>query len=121
MPKALEAVRAHRDDAVARERFEALKADLGFGLLLRKYTNDVSQATPEMIQKAVDSTVPRVTPMFWSFRVMVGLGFLMLALFALSFCNSRCAAPACKSAGCCAGRCSCCPRLDCLRTRLVCR
>ena len=83
--KALEAVRAHRDDAVARERFEALKADLGFGLLLRKYTNDVSQATPEMIQKAVDSTVPRVTPMFWSFRVMVGLGFLMLALFALSF------------------------------------
>ena len=34
---------------------------------------------------AVDSTMPRVTPMFWSFRFMVGLGFLMLALFVLSF------------------------------------
>jgi len=65
--------------------FEQHKADLGFGLLLKKYVVDVRQATPEMIQKAVDSTVPRVAPMFWGFRVMVGLGFLMLALFALSF------------------------------------
>ena len=38
-----------------------------------------------MIERAVADTVPRVAPMFWSFRIMVGLGFLMLALFALSF------------------------------------
>ena len=82
---ALETLREHRDDPVARQVLEATKGDLGFGLLLKKYTADVRQATPEMIQKAVDSTVPRVTPMFWSFRIMVGLGFLMLALFALSF------------------------------------
>jgi cytochrome bd ubiquinol oxidase subunit I len=83
--KALEALRADRQDSKAREVFERTKADLGFGLLLRKYTHDVSQATPAMIQQAVDSTIPRVFPMFWSFRVMVGLGFLMLALFTLSF------------------------------------
>ena len=82
---ALEALRANRDDAVAKALFEQHKADLGFGLLLKKYVVDVRQATPEMIQKAVDSTVPRVTPMFWAFRIMVGLGFLMLALFALAF------------------------------------
>ena len=82
---ALETLRKHRDDPVARQTLEATKGDLGFGLLLKKYTADVRQATPEMIQKAVDSTVPRVTPMFWSFRIMVGLGFAMLLLFGLAF------------------------------------
>ncbi len=82
---ALEALRAHRDDAVAKETFERHKADLGFGLLLKKYVTDVNLATPEMIDKAVNSTVPRVTPMFWAFRIMVGLGFAMLLLFALAF------------------------------------
>ena len=82
---ALEALRKNRQDADALKLFEQHKADLGFGLLLKKYVVDVRQATPEMIQQAVDSTVPRVAPMFWGFRVMVGLGFLMLALFALSF------------------------------------
>jgi cytochrome bd ubiquinol oxidase subunit I len=82
---ALEALRKQRDDLVAQQVFEQHKADLGFGLLLKKYVVDVNQATPEMIQKAVDSTVPRVTPMFWAFRIMVGLGFAMLLLFALAF------------------------------------
>ena len=82
---ALEALRRDRSDTVAREIFEKHKADLGFGLLLKKYVNDVTQATPEIIDLAMNDTVPRVSTMFWSFRVMVGLGFAMLALFALSF------------------------------------
>jgi len=82
---ALEALRGNPQDAAAREIFERHKADLGFGLLLKKYAARVRDATPEQIQAAVDSTIPRVTPMFWSFRAMVGLAFLMLALFAVSF------------------------------------
>ncbi|RQO57274.1 cytochrome bd-I ubiquinol oxidase subunit CydA [Paucibacter sp. KBW04] len=82
---ALEVLRKHRDDPVAKEAFERYKADLGFGLLLKKYVVDVRQATPAIISKAVNDTVPRVTPMFWSFRIMVGLGFAMLLLFALAF------------------------------------
>jgi len=82
---ALEALRKHRDDTAAKEVFERHKADLGFGLLLKKYVVDVRQATPEMITKAVNDTVPRVMPMFWSFRIMVGLGMAMLLLFGLSF------------------------------------
>ena len=39
-------------------------------------TEDVHEATPEKIERAVDSTVPRVAPLFWGFRLMVGLGFL---------------------------------------------
>jgi len=93
---ALEALRKHPDDPVARQTLQVTQGDLGFGLLLKKYTADVRQATPEMIRKAVDDTVPRVTPMFWTFRIMVGLGFAMLLLFGLAFwstlrseCNAR--------------------------------
>lgn len=82
---ALERLRKQRDDVEAKANFEKYRADLGFGLLLKKYVVDVRQATPEMIQKAVDDTIPRVAPMFWSFRLMVAAGFSMLALFALSF------------------------------------
>jgi cytochrome d ubiquinol oxidase subunit I len=82
---ALEALRQKRDDTDALRTFEQYRDDLGFGLLLKKYVADVRQATPEMIGKAVDDTVPRVAPMFWAFRGMVGLGFAMLLLFALAF------------------------------------
>ena len=54
-------------------------------MLLRKYTTDVRLATPEMIDQATHDTVPRVTPMFWSFRAMVLLGMTMLVLFATAF------------------------------------
>lgn len=81
---ALEQLRRNRDDAAALAQFDAHKADLGFGLLLKKYIVDVSQATPEMIQQAVDDTIPRVAPLFWSFRIMVALGFAFLLLFTLA-------------------------------------
>jgi cytochrome d ubiquinol oxidase subunit I len=82
---ALEALRANRADSAAKQVFESHKADLGFGLLLKKYVSNVNQATPEIIERAVNDTVPRVTPMFWGFRIMVGLAFAMLALFGLAF------------------------------------
>jgi cytochrome d ubiquinol oxidase subunit I len=86
--KALEAWRRDPRDANARARFESHRADLGFGLLLKRYVAGTEDATPEQIQRAVDSTIPRVAPMFWSFRVMVGLAFLMLVLFVLTFAST---------------------------------
>ncbi|EGF31081.1 Cytochrome d ubiquinol oxidase subunit I [Oxalobacteraceae bacterium IMCC9480] len=82
---ALETLRKHRTDTVAQQVFEQHKADLGFGLLLKKYVVDVNQATPAIIERAVNDTMPRVTPMFWAFRIMVGLGFAMLLLFGIAF------------------------------------
>jgi cytochrome bd ubiquinol oxidase subunit I len=82
---ALEALRAGSTDEATKARFEAHKADLGFGLLLKKYTADVTQATPEMIAQAARDSIPKVAPMFWTFRIMVALGFSFLLLFALSF------------------------------------
>lgn len=78
---ALEALRKNPDDAAMKAEFEEHKADLGFGLLLKKYVVDVRQSTPKIIEKAVADTIPRVTPLFWSFRLMVAFGFLMLGLF----------------------------------------
>jgi cytochrome d ubiquinol oxidase subunit I len=67
---ALETLRQHPDDAAARQMLQAHQQDMGFGLLLKKYIADVRQATPEIIDRAVDDTVPRVWPMFWGFRLM---------------------------------------------------
>jgi cytochrome d ubiquinol oxidase subunit I len=65
--------------------FETVKADLGYGLLLKRYAPNVVDATEAQIRQAVDDTIPHVAPMFWSFRVMVAAGFTMLFIFAASF------------------------------------
>lgn len=68
-----------------RAAFEQHKANLGYGLLLKKYTANVTDATEAQIKQAANDTIPKVTPLFWSFRIMVGLGFLFLFIFAASF------------------------------------
>ncbi|OHX37500.1 cytochrome d terminal oxidase subunit 1 [Methylomonas sp. LWB] len=72
-------------DLSAKTAFDAHKADLGYGLLLKKYTEKVADATPAMIEKAADDTIPRVAPLFWTFRIMVACGFTMLFIFAMAF------------------------------------
>jgi cytochrome d ubiquinol oxidase subunit I len=67
------------------QEFNTLKPHLGYGLLLKRYTPKVVDATPEQIHRAALDTIPNVAVMFWSFRIMVGLGFYMLALIAVSF------------------------------------
>jgi cytochrome d ubiquinol oxidase subunit I len=86
--KALEALRKAPKDAQLLAQFNAVKADLGYGLLLKKYVSDVALATPQIKAQAVDDAIPRVAPMFWSFRLMVLSGVLMLALMAVAFWSS---------------------------------
>ena len=95
--KALDILRSRSADPAAKAAvepvFEVHKADLGFGLLLKKYVQDMEQATPELIDQAARDTIPKVAPIFWAFRLMVGLGFAMLLLFGLAFWStlkSRC-------------------------------
>jgi cytochrome d ubiquinol oxidase subunit I len=52
---------------------------------LKKYAPNVVDATPDLLRKAADESIPRVAPMFWSFRIMVGCGFTLLLLFVLAF------------------------------------
>jgi cytochrome d ubiquinol oxidase subunit I len=82
---ALQALRADHANVDARARFDAHRADLGYGLLLLRYTRDPSAATPDEIDRAAWSTVPNVPVLFWSFRFMVAAGFILIALFATAF------------------------------------
>jgi cytochrome d ubiquinol oxidase subunit I len=66
----------------ARAAFNAHKGNLGYGLLLKKYTPNVVDATDAQVRMAAADTIPKVAPLFWSFRGMVFLGFLFLFIFA---------------------------------------
>lgn len=88
---ALETLRKDREDASALATFEEYKYDLGHGLLLLKYTEDPTQATPEQIDQAAWDTVPNVPVLFWGFRLMVGLGFYFILLLGIGFfLSSKC-------------------------------
>lgn len=85
---ALEALRKNPKDTDLLAKFNAVQKHLGYGLLVKKYTDDVRLATPEIIDKAAHDSVPKVAPLFWTFRLMVLLAFAMLALFTLSLWSS---------------------------------
>ncbi|CAH6806093.1 cytochrome bd-I ubiquinol oxidase subunit I [Vibrio chagasii] len=65
--------------------FESVKHDLGYGLLVKKYSDNVVDATESQIKQAAKDTIPTVAPLFWSFRIMVVCGVLMFAIIGLSF------------------------------------
>ncbi|MFC4160612.1 cytochrome ubiquinol oxidase subunit I [Chitinimonas lacunae] len=77
--------RLQAGDLSAKPEFERYREDLGFGLLLKRYTPRVVDATEAQIAAAANDTIPKVAPLFWSFRIMVGLGLLFLFIFAASF------------------------------------
>ena len=82
---ALQLLRMDPEDPVAVARFENHQADLGYALLLLRYVDDPSKATPAQIEAAAWSTVPNVPVLFWSFRLMVGIGLFLILLFATAF------------------------------------
>ncbi|WP_027815701.1 cytochrome ubiquinol oxidase subunit I [Paraburkholderia bannensis] len=82
---ALQKMKRGDADDDTRAVFDAHKADLGYGLLVKQFAPNVIDATPAQIKTAAKHSIPPVAPVFWSFRVMVGLGMLMLATFVLAF------------------------------------
>ena len=71
-------------DAAALAQFDAHKADLGYGFLVQRFAPDLNNVTPAQVKEAARDAIPPVAPVFWSFRVMVGLGLAMLAYFVLA-------------------------------------
>ena len=84
---ALMTIRADRGEVAqdVSDRFEAHSKDLGYALLLKRYVDDPREATDEQIAQAADDTIPTVWPLFWAFRIMVGLGFSFIAVMAYFF------------------------------------
>jgi cytochrome d ubiquinol oxidase subunit I len=82
---ALERLKANRGDTQALAQLRDHAADLGYALLLKRFVADPRTADDATIAKAAATTVPDIGTLFWSFRIMVGLGFYFIAFFALLF------------------------------------
>jgi cytochrome d ubiquinol oxidase subunit I len=81
---ALERLKANRADGEARAAFAASSRDLGYALLLKQFIEDPRQAIEQQIADAAWSTVPHVPSLFFTFRLMVLCGFILLAVFGIS-------------------------------------
>ncbi len=82
---ALERIKQNRNDAQAAAQIREHASDLGYALLLKRHVADPRTADAATIARAAADTVPDVGPLFWSFRVMVALGFYFILLFAVVF------------------------------------
>ncbi|MFC0178797.1 cytochrome ubiquinol oxidase subunit I [Thorsellia kenyensis] len=78
---ALTKLRAGSQDPTVMAEFERTKNDLGYGLLLKRYNNEIVGSSEEQIAQATEDSIPRVLPLYFSFRIMVLSGILMLFLF----------------------------------------
>jgi cytochrome d ubiquinol oxidase subunit I len=81
----LEKIRSGKATQTILKSFESNRENLGYGLLLKKYTDRPGDATDDMVEKAANDSLPKVAPLFWSFRVMVGCAFAMLFIFTMAF------------------------------------
>lgn len=84
----LQVLREQGVDEQTRLAFDAVKQDLGYGLLLKQDVPSVVDATEQDIQAAVDRSIPKVWPLFFGFRIMVACGLIMLLVFLLAFYQS---------------------------------
>jgi cytochrome d ubiquinol oxidase subunit I len=83
--RALAALKQNPKDPDLQQTLDAHVANLGYALLLKNLRPDIENATAQQIAAAAESTIPNVPVLFWSFRIMVGLGLWFIALFAASF------------------------------------
>jgi cytochrome d ubiquinol oxidase subunit I len=83
---AMETLSSNPSDAAALAQFQAHAKDVGYGFLVQRYAagGDVTKATDADIARAARDTIPEVWMVFWSFRVMVGIAFLLLAYTVLA-------------------------------------
>jgi cytochrome d ubiquinol oxidase subunit I len=59
--------------------------NLGYGLLLLRYTSNPAHASEAMMAAAARDTIPNVPLLFWSFRGMALLGLYAIVLFGCAF------------------------------------
>ena len=80
---ALVRLQKNPNDLIAKISFEKYQDVLGYGLLLKKYTEKVIDASESQITQAANDLKPKVVPLFVSFHVMVACGLFFILLFAV--------------------------------------
>jgi cytochrome d ubiquinol oxidase subunit I len=83
--EALSRLQRAPEDKKAKADFAKNEAFLGYGLLLKKYTEKVTDASEEQINQAANDLKPHVLPLFLSFRIMAACGFFFIFLFGVGF------------------------------------
>ncbi|CAG1020202.1 partial cytochrome bd ubiquinol oxidase subunit I, partial [Patescibacteria group bacterium] len=81
----LEQLRKDSKNTALLTEFNQVKKDLGYGLLVKRYDDKVVTATDAQLEQAAQDSLPKVLPLFWTFRIMVACGFVMLGVFATAF------------------------------------
>ena len=85
---ALKTLSADPTNPAALAQFRAHEQDMGYALLLERYAPDLTAVTPADYQRAARAVIPDVPVIFWSFRVMVLAGFVMLLYLGIAtFCS----------------------------------
>ncbi|MFO1162243.1 MAG: cytochrome ubiquinol oxidase subunit I [Reyranellaceae bacterium] len=84
--QAMERLSANPRDENALAQFKAHAKDVGYGFLVLRYAplGDLTRVGDAEIARAARDTIPEVWIVFWSFRIMVGFGLLMLAYLVLA-------------------------------------
>jgi cytochrome d ubiquinol oxidase subunit I len=75
-------IKLRQGDATAatRDEFDKYRDNIGFGMLLQKFSNNVADATPQAINAAAKYAIPNFMIAFWTFRIMLGCWLLMLLI-----------------------------------------
>jgi cytochrome d ubiquinol oxidase subunit I len=85
---ALDQVRQGDKNPALMNTLNQYQDDLGYGMLLEQITPDLKHVTNAQIHQAAQNTIPNVWILFWTFRVMIALGILMLLMFIVGFAYS---------------------------------
>jgi cytochrome d ubiquinol oxidase subunit I len=86
--KALVDLKQNRNDKNAKEVLSANVKDLGYALLLNRLRPDILNATDAEIHQSAINTIPKVMPVYYSFRIMVGLGVVFFFYFMFVYVSS---------------------------------
>jgi len=81
----LQKIKQGEDTPENRAAFLKVSKDVGYGMLLLRYTHDPLNATPAQIEQATDYSIPQSWPLFFAFRIMVGIALILLIIIAMSF------------------------------------
>lgn len=82
---ALKTLQTDPKNPISKALFESHVSNLGYALLLKKYTENVNDATEEQINQAANDLKPKVLPIFFAFRIMVACGMYFILLFGFGF------------------------------------
>lgn len=80
----LQELRDEKTDPQLLAAFAATKADLGYALLLKRWKENVIDSNPAQVEQAAQSSLPPAARLYWGYKTMIAMGWLMLALFTVA-------------------------------------